>query len=167
MNLLSVLLTSMLSSTAVDALSGKTGLSKSVVKKLVALAIPILLKSMTSNASSASGASSLLGALMQHTNKNSFADQIQEADTDDGGKIIGHILGSDQDKVVKDLAGQSGVGADQVAALLSAMAPALMSGVSQANQSQASAGSQGADLSSMLSLFGGMGQQAQPEAKPA
>ena len=165
MNLLSLLLSSMLSSSSVDSLSGKTGLSSKQVSKLVALAIPILLKAMTSNASSSSGASSLLGALMQHNNKKSFADQIKEADTDDGSRIIGHILGADQNQVVSQLAGQSGVDTDQVNALLSALAPALLSGVSAASQSQADNGG-AADLSSMLSLFGGMAQPAQQTVRP-
>lgn len=159
MNLLTVLLTSMLASGAVESLSGKTGLSSKQVSKLVKLALPILLKAMTSNASSGSGASSLLGALMQHKSQNTFEDQIKTADTDDGSRIIGHILGQDQNKVVSQLADQSGVGADQVSALLAAMAPALMSGVSAASQSQATGGA--ADLGAMLSLFGGKAQEQQ------
>ena len=175
MNLLSMLLSSMLSSGSVNNLSGKTGLSSQQVAKLVRLALPILLKAMTGNASSASGLASLVGALTQHTSKSSFADQIGEADTRDGSRIIGHILGSEEDAVVSRLAGESGASADQVSALLSMIAPALMSGVSAAShaqvQSQTQTLSQAApaggvfDLSSMLSMFGGMSQPLVEEPK--
>lgn len=173
MNLLSMLLSSMLSSGSVNNLSGKTGLSSQQVAKLVRLALPILLKAMTGNASSASGLASLVGALTQHTSKSSFADQIGEADTRDGSRIIGHILGSEEDAVVSRLACESGASADQVSALLSMIAPALMSGVSAASeaqvqsQTQAQAAHAGGvfDLSSMLSMFGGMSQPLVEEPK--
>lgn len=173
MNLLSMLLSSMLSSGSVNNLSGKTGLSSQQVAKLVRLALPILLKAMTGNASSASGLASLVGALTQHTSKSSFADQIGEADTRDGSRIIRHILGSEEDAVVSRLAGESGASADQVSALLSMIAPALMSGVSAASEAQVQSQtlSQAApaggvfDLSSMLSMFGGMSQPLVEEPK--
>lgn len=173
MNLLSMLLSSMLSSGSVNNLSGKTGLSSQQVAKLVRLALPILLKAMTGNASSASGLASLVGALTQHTSKSSFADQIGEADTRDGSRIIGHILGSEEDAVVSRLACESGASADQVSALLSMIAPALMSGVSAASEAQVQSQtlSQAApaggvfDLSSMLSMFGGMSQPLVEEPK--
>lgn len=173
MNLLSMLLSSMLSSGSVNNLSGKTGLSSQQVAKLVRLALPILLKAMTGNASSASGLASLVGALTQHTSKSSFADQIGEADTRDGSRIIGHILGSEEDAVVSRLAGESGASADQVSALLSMIAPALMSGVSAASQAQVQSQTQAQaahaggvfDLSSMLSMFGGMSQPLVEEPK--
>ena len=164
MNLLSMLLSSMLSSSSVNSMSGKTGLSSKQIQKLVALAVPILLKALTNNASSASGATSLLGALMQHTNKRSFADQIAEADTEDGDKIVHHILGDNSDQVVRQLATESGLETDQVNAVLANMAPALMSGVSAASQPQ----QQPDAMSGLLSMFGGaQPQQLQQEEAPA
>ena len=48
------------------------------------LALPILIKYMTKNASSGDGALSLLGALSQHKNNNSMDLQLKDADEDDG-----------------------------------------------------------------------------------
>ena len=84
MNLLSLLLKGMTTAASVNALSQKTGISAKTIKKLLPLALPILLKAMTSNASSSSGAQSLLGALTQHTNKKPLEDQISNADEKDG-----------------------------------------------------------------------------------
>ena len=69
MNLLSILCKSLLSDGALSALAKKTGLSVSKLAKLIPLALPLLLKALTSNASSESGALSLLDALTQHTDK--------------------------------------------------------------------------------------------------
>ena len=84
MNLLTVLLKSLLTDSSVQALAKKTGVSTAVLKKLIPLAIPLLIKFMTGNAQSQSGAQSLLSALGQHTSKKSLPEQIEEADIDDG-----------------------------------------------------------------------------------
>ena len=63
MNLLQLLLGAMTSQSSVGSVSGKTGLSDKQIKKLMALAIPLLLKYMTKNASSGNGAGGMLQSL--------------------------------------------------------------------------------------------------------
>ena len=159
MNLLSLLLSSLLTDSSVSALAKKTGLSATALKKLIPLAVPLLLKFLTSNASSESGALSLLGALSQHTNQQALSDQINEADTEDGGKIIGHIFGNQSDAVTNRLAQQSGMSERDVSSALAGIAPALMSGLSAANHTVSAAPkvdlSDGIDLSDLLGMFAG------------
>ena len=159
MNLLSLLLSSLLTDSSVSALAKKTGLSATALKKLIPLAVPLLLKFLTSNASSESGALSLLGALSQHTNQKALSDQINEADTEDGGKIIGHIFGNQSDVVTNRLAQQSGMSERDVNSALAGIAPALMSGLSAANHTVSAAPkvdlSDGIDLSDLLGMFAG------------
>ena len=160
MNLLSLLLSSLLTDSSVSALAKKTGLSATALKKLIPLAVPLLLKFLTSNASSESGALSLLGALSQHTNQKALSDQIDEADTEDGGKIIGHIFGNQSDAVTNRLAQQSGMSERDVSSALAGIAPALMSGLSAANHTVSAAPkvdlSDGIDLSDLLGMFAGV-----------
>ncbi len=132
MNLLSILLKVMTAKNALHQVSKKTGLSEKQIKMLMTIAIPILLKYMTRNASSSEGANSLLGALTQHTDKKEMDQQLKEADEKDGGKIIGHILGKKKPEVTQQLSAQSGLSQDQVSQILAIMAPAIMSGVSAA-----------------------------------
>ena len=141
MNLLQLLLGAMTSQSSTGSVSGKTGLSNKQVQQLMMLAIPLLLKYMTKNASSGNGAQSLLGALSQHTSKRDMDKQLDDADEEDGGKIIHHILGSNQGKVTQDLSAQTGLTADQINKVLAIMAPALMSGVSNAASQPAEAAS--------------------------
>lgn len=157
MNLLSLLLGSMTTQSSVHSLEQKTDVSGALIRKLLPLAIPILIKALTQNASSQGGALSLLGALSQHKSTQTMDNQIKEADTQDGEKILGHILGSNYSNVVGQLAGQTGMSNDQVSSVLNNIAPALMSGVSAANTSQAAkpAQSSGLDLGDLLGMFGG------------
>ena len=133
MNLLSLLLKGMTTAASVNALSQKTGISAKTIKKLLPLALPILLKAMTSNASSSSGAQSLLGALTQHTNKKPLEDQISNADEKDGAAIIGHILGGNTAAVSSQLSSEAGISSNEVNLLMSLIAPAMLSSLSAAN----------------------------------
>ncbi len=166
MNLLGILLKALLSEGALKALAKKTGLGPKQLKKLLPLAVPLLIKMRTKNASEKDGALSLLGALTQHTSKKSMEEQIEEADTEDGGKIIGHILGKEKDQSLLTLSNQSGLSQQQVSSVLSGIAPALLSGLSAATSSVGSGSSagkvdlsDGLDLSDVVAMLGG----AKPE----
>ena len=171
MNLLSLLLKSLLADSSITALAKKTGLNASSLKKLIPLAIPLLLKFLTKNASNESGALSLLGALSQHTNQKALSDQIDEADTEDGGKIINHIFGSESEDVTNQLALESGMSQRDVNSALAGIAPALMSGLSAATNSVSSAPkvdlSDGLDLSDLMGMFVGTQQAQQAQNQPS
>ena len=137
MNLLGLLLSAMTTQSSLGQISGKTGLSEKQVKKLLMIAVPILIKYLTRNASSGSGAQSLLGALAQHKNRKEMDLQLKEADEKDGGKIINHILGNNKTEVTQNLSAQSGLTQEQVNQILAIMAPAILSGVSQATNDAA------------------------------
>ena len=157
MNLLNLLLSSMTSGNSVNALSQKTGASSKQVNMLITLALPLLIKYLTKNASSQSGAQSLLGALTQHTSKKSMADQIAQADEEDGKKILNHILGDHSTDVMNDLAGKTGLTNNQVSQLLGSLAPSMMSGLSAATDigSNQQAVDNGIDLTDLAGIFGG------------
>ena len=163
MSLLSILMKSLLSDGALSALAGKTGLSSAKLKKLLPLAVPLLLKALTNNASSQSGLQSLLGALTQHTDKKSLPEQIREADTADGGKILGHIFGGNSTAALSSLAQQSDLSEQEVGTALSSIAPALMSGLSAATASGGQTGfdlSDGLDMGDLMAIFGGGATQS-------
>ena len=169
MNLLNVLLKSLMADRSLDSLSQKTGLGTSKLKKLLPLAIPLLLASMTKNASNREGATSLLSALTQHTNTKPVAQQISEADTTDGSKILAHILGGNSQTSLQSLAGQTGMSEQEVASALSGITPAMLSGLSAATAtSNNNAGkvdlSDGLDLSDVMAMLNGPQAQAKPQS---
>lgn len=167
MDLLSMLMGSMTNGDSVNAMSQKTGASSKQIKMLIALALPLLIKYMTKNASSQSGAQSLLGALTQHTNKKTMAEQIAQADEEDGQKILNHILGQSSGNVASELSGQTGLSNDQVMQILGNMAPSMLSGLSAAtNAGVQQQADNGFDFTDLLGMFGGKPVQQQSSGIP-
>lgn len=138
-DLLTTLLGSMTSEGSLGALAEKSGGSKDQVSSLLGSALPQLMSAMGNNASSKEGAASLLGALAQHTSTESVEDQIKNADEIDGGKILQHILGMNQESVVSGLTEETGLTSKQVTSILGNITPALMSSVSGASSKSAAA----------------------------
>jgi len=132
MDLVSTILKSMTSDSSLGALAGKAGVSADSVEKAITSAIPSLIGSLTKNASSAAGAKSLLGALSQHEDKSDVSSQIKNADEEDGNKIIGKIMGDGKDDFISSIAKKAGINAGQSNAILSSIAPALLSSISAA-----------------------------------
>ena len=168
----------MTSEGALSALTGKTGGSNDQMMKLIKAALPILLKFLTNNASSANGVASLLGALSGHSSQRTMAEQIAEADDEDGGKIVNHILGENKERVIQSLVQETELDSQQVDKGLASLAPALMSGLSAATGSAASDNAAGGLLGSLLGggsglggllggLFGGAAEEKPAEADTA
>ncbi len=166
MNLLELLLGSLQQNASVSNVSEKTGGSNEQIMKLIKLALPILILYMTRNANSQQGARSLLDALGDHQDTGNIADQIANADLEDGDKIIGHILGDDKKSVISDLAGQTGMDYSQVVSALGSMAPGILSGLSAATTSADKKKKNGVDLSDgidlgdIMGLLGGTASQS-------
>ena len=132
MSFLGELLTTFLSEAAIKALASKTGLKVRDLKKFLPVAVPFLVKTLTQNASSEEGASSLLAALTEHTDDKPVDKQIADADIVDGAKIIGHILGGKEADELKDLSKKSKLSETAVSGILSSIAPALLTYLSGA-----------------------------------
>ena len=88
MSLLTELEGAMTAQAPVNDLSNKVGGSNAQISSLISAALPLLMQSMTNNASSPAGAASLLSALAQHTNTAPVAQQISNADLIDGGTSV-------------------------------------------------------------------------------
>ncbi len=132
MDLLNTIMKSMTSNSSLGALVGKTGISADSIEKAITSAIPSLLGSLTKNASTSSGAKSLLGALSQHEDDSDVSSQIEKADEEDGNKIIGKIMGDDKDDFISSIAKKAGINIGQSNQILSSIAPALLSTISSA-----------------------------------
>ena len=162
MNLLQLLLGAMTSNDSVNAASKKTGVSSGSVSKLMMMALPLLITYLTKNASKKEGATSLLSALTQHNSTQTVSQQISNADSTDGAKIIAHILGKNQNSVISSLAKETGLSSKEVNSVLNAIAPALLNSLNTATTATAAKPqtnkvdlSDGIDLSDIAGLLGG------------
>ena len=92
-------------------------------------ALPALLNGAGGQAKDKNTSASFLSALTDHAkdDTNDLSKFLGGVDLKDGGKIIGHLLGSDKDGILKDISKSTGVSKSKTNSILSAIAPLLMS----------------------------------------
>ena len=118
----------MIGSDGVKTLAKLTNTSGSKVKTVLNDALPVLVGKMSDNASTREGAESLNKALNEHKTGALIdaAAFLETADSSDGKKILGHILGEDETAAVKALSKKSGVSGSKVGTILATVAPLLL-----------------------------------------
>ena len=149
---------------SVSALSGKSSATEDQVTQALLSALPSMLGKMQTNAQTKEGADSLLKALDQHDLSDAdIVKLIKTADMEDGIKILNHIYGDEKKtaKAQEEVAEKAGIDAKQVAKIMAAAAPALLTVLAttnkKANKTKTVSNSDGlADLlGGVLSLAGG------------
>ena len=120
---------SLLSSDSIKGLSNLTGTSTKDITSVLTNALPSLLKGVTEQAKNNSTAEGFANALAQHAkdDTSNLSGFLGKVDLADGAKIISHLLGSDKEETINRAVMASGVSANNVNAILSAIAPMLLS----------------------------------------
>ena len=145
-----------------DQIAGKLGVDADTARATVATALPSLMAGMQNNAASPEGADALQSAIAQHD--ASLLDggvDISAVDTNDGQKIVDHVLGDNQAVLAAQLNGATPEGFDLgglVQKALPMLAPVVMSFLAK-NASSGNGG--GLDIGGMLGGLLGGGQQSQ------
>ncbi|MCF0114856.1 MAG: DUF937 domain-containing protein [Erysipelotrichaceae bacterium] len=138
--------TTLLTEQNLETISRAAGVSTKDVSSIASSLLPTLLSNMGSNAQSASGATSLFNALLSHAN-----DDNTKVDENDGTKILGHILGMNQQATNQEVAKKTGLDAKTVAKVAALLAPILLSTLGKKAQTAQSTANTAA---SALSMFG-------------
>jgi hypothetical protein len=128
------LLNSDLGKTIISGVSGQTGQDESKTGSVLTMALPVLMQAMKRNASTPQGAEGLLSALSNGKHDGGILDNlsglfgggVDSNVLEDGGKILGHVLGGKQQHVENALSQKSGIDAGSVAQILKVAAPILM-----------------------------------------
>lgn len=118
----------------IGQLAGRLGVDQATAEEAVRQALPALVGGLHANAQDPSGAASLAGALGQHD--PGLLDggvDLDQVDTDDGDRIVGHVFGGNRDQVVQQLANSAGPTVDSslIAKLLPLLAPIVLSYLSK------------------------------------
>ena len=152
------LLNSDLGKTIVSGVAGQTKQPENKTQDVLTMALPVLMQAMKRNASTPQGAEGLLGALnSKHDGSilenlgGLFSGGVDSNVLDDGGKILGHVLGGKQKNVENALSQKSWIDAGSVAQILKVAAPILM-GVLGNQAKQQNVNSQGG----LEGLLGGL-----------
>lgn len=151
------LLGSDLGKTIISGVAGSTGQDTSKTGNVLTMALPVLMKAMQRNASTPQGAEGLMGALNKHDGGildnlgDLFGGGVEEKVTNDGGKILGHILGGRQQGVQQVIGQKAGIDAGSVGNILKVAAPILMGVLGKQSRQQNVSNSSG-----IGDLLGGM-----------
>ncbi|MDI9309345.1 MAG: DUF937 domain-containing protein [Limnohabitans sp.] len=153
----------------IGGISNQVGTSESETSSVLTSALPTLVNAMQNNSQTEQGAGGLLGALLGGKHDGGILDNLGGLfggggiDTEDGGKILGHVLGGNQADVQNGLSQQTGVSTDKIGMILKMAAPILMSYL--AGQAKSSNVQNGTDLGGLLGgLLGGGQSQSQPSS---
>jgi len=154
----------------VDQLAARLGVDPATAEAAVRQALPALVGGLHANAQDPAGAASLAGALGQHD--PGLLDggvDLDQVDTQDGEKIVGHVFGANHGQVVQQLGGLGGsnVSGALIGKLLPLLAPIVMSYLARrlggASGTAGGAPAGGGGLADILgSLLGGRGAGASP-----
>lgn len=133
------LIGTLLSGDSISGVSKATKAKDKDVENVLSAALPTLLKSAKKQSEDKDTAEGFAKALLSHgkDDTSDLASFLDKVDLEDGGKIIGHLLGNDDDSV-KKIAKKSGVSTKEAGDILSAAAPLLMSLLGQESASKKS-----------------------------
>jgi hypothetical protein len=118
-----------LSQIPMQQLAGRLGVDERTAEQATRQALPALLGGIQANTDDPGGASSFASAVQQHdAGLVRGGVDLDQVNTTDGDKIVGHVFGAQRGQVVQQLGGLSGdAGKDLVAKLLPILAPIVMS----------------------------------------
>jgi hypothetical protein len=151
----------------ISGVARETGQPENKTADVLGMALPLLMGAMKKNIQSPQGAEGLLNALSsQHTGSilddlsGLFGGGVDSSVKKEGAGILGHILGSKQPLVEKELSNRSGISPAAIADMLKIAAPILL-GMLGRQRAQNNI-TNGADLNTVLgSLLGGQPRQNQ------
>ena len=146
-------LDSLLKNIPVGELAAKFGVDEDTIGAAVQQALPGLIGGMAVNASDADGAAKLESAVQKHQPAEGKIG-LDAIDTDDGEKIVKHVLGDKKDEVAQALGQQADNNA--IAGLVPQLLPLLAPLVMQFLAGKLSGGNQGT-VASASNDQGGLG----------
>ena len=145
-----------------SSLASQVGSDQQTTETAVRQVLPALLGGLQANAQDPAGASSLAGALQQHSPE--LVDggvDLDQVDAADGSKIVSNIFGGQTGQVAQTLGGSLGGQTGLVEKLLPLLAPIVLSYLTKRLGGQAQTGQGGGDLADVLGgLLGGQGAAA-------
>lgn len=110
-------------------LANRAGVDANDFSKIATFALPLLLQGINKNNQKASGLESFNQALNDHQTRNNY-DSLnqfaQNVDTEDGDKIVNHVLSGEKEEVSANLADRLGVDGQTVKRVLAILAPIVL-----------------------------------------
>lgn len=101
--------------------------------KIAMLGLPIILMALNERNKDAQKAEEFKETLSRHEaqTEDSIFDRIQNADREDGDKILGHILGDKKSDVIDQIAQQAGVSREEAERVMAQVSPSVLEQIAQ------------------------------------
>ncbi len=133
---LNSLMGSLLSGDSIANLSQLSGASQKNVKDVLSSALPSILEGAVNQANDENTVEGFANALLSHAKDDTsdVASFMSKVDLEDGGKIIGHLLGNNKEAATQEAATRAGLSVGKTGIILALLAPMLMSLLGQQTQ---------------------------------
>ena len=164
MNAITQIITQQLSGTAARTIAQRFGITETTANTAVQIGIPLILAAMARNASQPREAESLHQAVAQDHDGSIFDNlmgYLQNPQTANGAGILGHVFGSQQPVIERNLAQATGMDRTSAAGVLETLAPLVMGSVEKAQHEN------GLDSAGLSNLLNSEQQTAQANAPDA
>ena len=142
---LTTLMSTLLSDENITAVAKKAGVSEEEAASVLATALPVMLNGANGQASGAETTESFYQAVNDHAQKDP-----EKVDLEEGGKIVGHLLGTDAEKAENAIATRAGLSSANVGLILAAAAPLIMKLLGSSTSSSTSSSGTASLLSALL-----------------
>lgn len=149
-----------LSKLPIDEIAAKLGVDKDTAAQAVKEGGATILGGLQKNAASADGAAAIQAALGKHA--TTTTDKLDDVDTEDGNKILGHIFGGNKTVVEQKLNDDKQTAGIDFGKLLPILAPIVMSVLAKGQNStttkQTTEADSGGGIGDIIGgLLGGLG----------
>ena len=138
-------MSSILSNENIESVARKAGVSAEEAASVLAASLPVMLNGANGQAGNDATTESFYEAVNEHAAKNP-----EEVGLEEGGKIVGHLLGTDEAAAEDAIAARAGLNSSQVGLILAAAAPLIMNALGSSTSSSTSSAGTASLLSSLL-----------------
>ena len=142
---LNSLMSSLLSDENIKSVARKAGVSDEEAASVLATSLPVMLHGANGQASDGHTTESFFQAVRDHAGKDP-----EKVDLKEGGKIVGHLLGTDEEVAEKAIATRAGMKPSTVGLILAAAAPLIMNALGSSTSSSTSSAGTASLLSALL-----------------
>lgn len=144
----------MLSSGALEQVSGMLGVGEKEAESAVEVVMPLLLKGMQGQMQNQDTKYGFLQALNDHSKEDTsdLKKAVKNVDVEDGAKIVKHLFGAGEEEVAAQAKKKSGLDTKTILKVMAILAPILMSKMGKTAKTETAKSSSG----DMMSVVGGL-----------
>ena len=150
-------LSTLLGDDSVKSISKATGSNQQDVEKVLVAALPSLLGGALGQAQDEQTAGGFAGALADHAKVDTrdLGSFMSNVDMEDGGKIIKHLLGAQEEELAAKAKKKSGIDTKKIIKIMAIVAPLLMAQMGKQAKAKSGSASQGS-ASDVIGIIGGL-----------